>query len=156
MSATINRQIFVLSVFFVEANVQSQPRRIRCHPQGICSGCSTLTIAWTWRVLQVKKAADSANHSHAAAVVSPRQTWDGKRILDLSAKHNRKYDVGTSQLSRSPTLNTVSQSGEGIPESNTQWKELHLILCFLPFLRQSGIPLKSGKKIRVLYRRSGQ
>ena len=71
--------------------------------------------------------------------------------------------MGTSQLSGSPTLNTTSQTIEGIPSSNLEdfplLRELPLILLFLPVLRvtMARDPLASGKwKITVLCHLSGQ
>lgn len=68
-------------------------------------------------------------------------TWDGKRMPDPSAKDNRKYDMGTSQVSCFPTLNTTSQTSEGIPSYNlgafALSRGLLLILFFLPILRMT-------------------
>lgn len=96
-----------------------------------------------------------------AAVLPP--TWDGKRMPDPSAKDNRKYDMGTSQLSGFPTLNTTSQNSEGIPSYNlgtfALLRGLLLILFFLPVLRMTTDrdPHASRKwKIMVLCHLSGQ
>lgn len=97
------------------------------------------TRTWSW-LLQLK---DSCLPAHSASLLTSvtlaagvsHTTWDGKRISDPSAKDNRKYDMGTSQLSGSPTLNTTSQTSEGIPSFNlgvSSWlKELPLFLFFL-------------------------
>lgn len=104
---------FILPLFLVwEVKVLSQHQRIKCHPQGLNSSVDVCQNhgARTW-LLQFK---DSCLLAHAASLLTTvtlaaaLPAWDGKRIPDPSAKDNRKYDMGTSQLSGSPTLNTTT------------------------------------------------
>lgn len=80
-----------------------------------------------------------------------------KRIPDPSARDNRKDDVGTSQLSGSPTLNTPSQTSEGIPTSSSAFVEgtaPHPVVSFCPLGdRKQGSPhfLKVENDVAVTF-----
>lgn len=146
----------VLTLIHREVNVQSQQQRIKCHPQGLCS---KVDVCQNQDLNLTSPVKDSCLPAHSASLLTSvtlaagvsHTTWDGKRIPDPNAKDNRKYDMGTSQLSGSPTLNTTSQTSEGIPSFNQgvfSW--LKELLLFLFFLLPSGqpqppTPLKSGK-----------
>lgn len=88
--------------------------------------------------------------------------WNGKGKPDPSAKNNRKYDMGKSQLSGFWTLNTVSQTGEGIPWK--QWVDFALrkgpLLIWSFFLSSQlthkVFPRLQKRKIKILCLLSGQ
>lgn len=121
------------------------------------------TRAWTW-LLQLKDSCLPPNRSNSGSSgITANMGWKESWRADPSAKDNRKYDMGTSQLSGSPTLNTTSQTSEGIPSSNLRafvsLRELPLILSFLPVLRvtKARDPHASWKwKMMVLCHLSGQ
>lgn len=146
------------SVFFVrnplpgEFSVQSQHQRIRCHPQGLCSGMDVCQNRGLEPDFSSERTAVSLLTAVTPAALVSQPTQGGKRIPDPGARDNSKYDMGTSQLSGSPTLNTAGQTNQGIPTSNlgasAVWTELPLIrsVSSCP-LDDTGIPptLESGK-----------
>lgn len=117
------------------------------------------TRVWT-QLLQLKGSCLPPNRSNSGsssitANMGRKESWRA----DPSAKDNRKYDMGMSQLSGSPTLNTTSQTSKGIPSSNLGAFALPLVLSFFPVLRVTTArdPHASLKwKMMVLCNLSGQ